>query len=129
MYITPTPHNEAALGEIAKTVLMPGDPLRAKEIADAFLEDYTCVNTVRNMLAFTGTYMGKKISVMGSGMGMPSIGIYSYELFHHYDVDCIIRVGSAGGISKKVGLRDIVAVMGASTNSNYASQFLSLIHI
>ena len=123
MYITPTPHNEAALGEIAKTVLMPGDPLRAQEIADGFLEDYVCVNTVRNMLAFTGTYMGKEISVMGSGMGMPSIGIYSYELFHHYDVDCIIRVGSAGGISKKVGLRDIVAVMGASTNSNYASQF------
>ena len=75
MYITPTPHNEAALGEIAKTVLMPGDPLRAKEIADGFLENYHCVNTVRNMLAYTGTYRGKTISVMGSGMGMPSIGI------------------------------------------------------
>ncbi|MEG2596787.1 MAG: purine-nucleoside phosphorylase, partial [Oscillospiraceae bacterium] len=102
MFITPTPHNEAALGEIAKMVIMPGDPLRAKEIADLFLEDCVCVNTVRNMLGFTGIYRGKKISVMGSGMGMPSMGIYSYELFHHYDVDCIIRVGSAGGISEKV---------------------------
>lgn len=118
-----TPHNEAKSGDIAKTVLMPGDPLRAKFIADNFMEDVVCVNTVRNMLGFTGTYKGKKISVMGSGMGMPSIGIYSYELFSMYDVDQIIRIGSAGGISDKVALRDIVIGMGSSTNSNYAAQY------
>lgn len=118
-----TPHNEAKLGDIAKTVLMPGDPLRAKFIADNFMEDVVCVNTVRNMFGFTGTYKGKKISVMGSGMGMPSMGIYSYELFSMYDVDRIIRIGSAGGISDKVALRDIVIGMGASTNSNYAAQY------
>lgn len=120
---TPTPHNGAKLGDIAKTVLMPGDPLRAKFIADNFLEDVVCVNTVRNMLGYTGTYNGKKVTVMGGGMGMPSIGIYSYELYHFYDVDNIIRIGSAGGITDDIKVRDIVIGMGASTNSNYAAQY------
>lgn len=120
---TPTPHNGAKLGDIAKTVLMPGDPLRAKFIADNFLEDVVCVNTVRNMLGYTGTYQGKKVTVMGGGMGMPSIGIYSYELYHFYDVDNIIRIGSAGGITDDIKVRDIVIGMGASTNSNYAAQY------
>ncbi|MHB8131688.1 MAG: purine-nucleoside phosphorylase [Mobilitalea sp.] len=119
----PTPHNEAKTGEIAKTVLMPGDPLRAKFIAETYLEDVVCFNNVRNMLGYTGTYKGKKVSVMGGGMGMPSIGIYSYELFHFYDVDNIIRIGSAGGIAEDIKLRDIVIGMGASTNSNFASQY------
>lgn len=119
----PTPHNEAKTGDIAKTVLMPGDPLRAKFIAETYLEDVVCFNKVRNMLGYTGNYQGKKISVMGGGMGMPSIGIYSYELFHYYDVDNIIRIGSAGGIAEDVKLRDIVIGMGASTNSNYAAQY------
>ena len=119
----PTPHNQAKKGDIAKTVLMPGDPLRAKFIADNYLENVTCFNTVRNMLGFTGTYQGKEVSVMGGGMGMPSIGIYSYELFHFYDVDNIIRIGSAGGISDDIKVRDIVFGMAASTNSNYASQY------
>lgn len=118
-----TPHNAAKPGDIAKTVLMPGDPLRAKYIAETYLEDAVCFNTVRNMFGYTGTYHGKPVSVMGGGMGMPSIGIYSYELFHFYDVDQIIRIGSAGGISDKVHLRDLVIGMGASTNSNYASQY------
>lgn len=118
-----TPHNAAKPGDIAKTVLMPGDPLRAKYIAETYLEDAVCFNTVRNMFGYTGTYHGKQVSVMGGGMGMPSIGIYSYELFHFYDVDQIIRIGSAGGISDKVHLRDLVIGMGASTNSNYASQY------
>lgn len=119
----PTPHNEAKAGEIAKTVLTPGDPLRAKFIAENYLTDVVCFNKVRNMLGYTGTYHGKKVSVMGGGMGMPSIGIYSYELFNFYDVDNIIRIGSAGGIADGVKLRDIVIGMGASTNSNYASQY------
>lgn len=119
----PTPHIAAGEGEIAKTVLLPGDPLRAKFIAETFLENVTCFNTVRNMLGFTGEYNGKKVSVMGSGMGMPSIGIYSYELYNFYDVDRIIRIGSAGGISDEVKLRDLVIGMGASTNSNYAAQY------
>lgn len=118
-----TPHNAAKAGDIAKTVLMPGDPLRAKFIAETYLEDVVCFNEVRNMLGFTGTYKGKKVSVMGGGMGMPSIGIYSYELFHFYDVDNIIRIGSAGGIAEDVKLRDIVIGMGASTNSNFAAQY------
>ncbi len=118
-----TPHNEALEGQIAGTVLMPGDPLRARFIAENFMEDVACFNTVRNMLGFTGTYKGKKISVMGSGMGMPSIGIYSYELFSVYGVDNIIRIGSAGGLSDNVKVRDIVIGMGASTNSNYAAQY------
>ncbi len=119
----PTPHNEAKAGEIAKTVLMPGDPLRAKFIADNYLEEVVCFNTVRNMLGYTGTYRGKKVSVMGGGMGMPSIGIYSYELYHFYDVDNIIRIGSAGGIAENIKLRDVVIGMGASTNSSYAAQY------
>jgi len=119
----PTPHNEAREGEIAKTVLMPGDPLRAKFIAETYLKDVVCFNKVRNMLGYTGTYQGKKVSVMGGGMGIPSIGIYSYELFHFYDVDNIIRIGSAGGIAEDVKLRDIVIGMGASTNSNFAAQY------
>ena len=100
-----TPHNAAQKGDIAKTVLMPGDPLRAKYIADHYLENVKCFNTVRNMFGYTGTYKGKEVSVMGGGMGMPSIGIYSYELFNFYDVDAVIRIGSAGGISDDVKLR------------------------
>lgn len=119
----PTPHNGAKQGEIAKTVLMPGDPLRAKFIAEQYLTDVTCFNTVRNMLGFTGTWNGKRVSVMGGGMGIPSIGIYSYELYHMYDVDTIIRIGSAGGIADHVHLKDLVIAMGASTNSNYAAQY------
>lgn len=118
-----TPHNGAEKGDIAKTVLMPGDPLRAKYIADTYLKDVKCFNTVRNMFGYTGTYEGKEVSVMGSGMGMPSIGIYSFELYHFYDVDQIIRIGSAGGISDKVKVRDLVIGMGASTNSNFSSQY------
>jgi len=118
-----TPHNEASKGDFAKTVLMPGDPLRAKFIADTYLEDVRCFNTVRNMLGYTGTYQGVPVSVMGGGMGMPSIGIYSYELFNFYGVESIIRVGSAGGIADEVKVRDVVAGMGACTNSNYAHQY------
>lgn len=118
-----TPHNGAEKGEIVKTVLMPGDPLRAKFIAENYLEDVTCFNTVRNMFGYTGTYKGKKISVMGHGMGMPSIGIYSYELYEHYGVEEIIRIGSAGGLADDVDVMDIIIAMGASTNSNYASQY------
>lgn len=123
MSITPTPHNAAREGEIAKTVLMPGDPLRAKFIAEQYLDDIVCFNQVRNMLGFTGNYHGRRVSVMGSGMGMPSIGIYSYELYHFYGVENIIRIGSAGGISDQVKVRDLVAGMSASTNSNYAAQY------
>ncbi len=123
MAATPTPHNQATEGQIAKTVLMPGDPLRAKYVADTYLEDVTCFNQVRNMLGFTGTYKGKPVSVMGSGMGVPSIGIYSYELFNLYDVNNIIRIGTAGGLAPDVRLRDLVISMGACTDSNYAAQF------
>jgi purine-nucleoside phosphorylase len=119
----PTPHNGAKMGEIAKTVLMPGDPLRAKYIADNYLTDVKCFNTVRNMLGFTGEYKGKTVSVMGGGMGIPSVGIYTYELFNFYDVDNIIRIGSAGGIADNVHVRDVVIAMGACTNSNYAAQY------
>ena len=114
-----TPHNQAKKGDIAKTVLMPGDPLRAKFIAETYLENVRCFNTVRNMLGYTGTFEGKEISVMGSGMGIPSIGIYSYELFNFYGVENIIRIGSAGAISPKLKLRDVVAGMSAYTDSNY----------
>ena len=123
MATTPTPHNGAIKGDIAKTVLMPGDPLRAKFIADTYLQDVRCFNTVRNMLGYTGTYQGVPVSVMGGGMGMPSIGIYSYELFNFYGVESITRVGSAGGIADEVKVRDVVAGMGACTNSNYAHQY------
>ena len=119
----PTPHNTAAPGDFAKTVLMPGDPLRAKFIADTFLESPKLVNNVRGIQGYTGTYHGVPVSVMASGMGMPSIGIYSYELFTQYDVDNIIRIGSAGAISAKLKLRDVVAAQGACTNSNFARQY------
>lgn len=118
-----TPHNSAEKGEIAKTVLMPGDPLRAEFIAKTYLENPICYNKVRGMLGFTGKYRGIEVSVQGSGMGIPSIGIYSYELFNEYDVDNIIRVGTAGGIADNVNLRDIVIAMGACTNSSYADQY------
>lgn len=118
-----TPHNSAEKGEIAKTVLMPGDPLRAEFIAKTYLENPVCYNKIRGMLGFTGKYKGVEISVQGSGMGIPSIGIYSHELFNEYDVDNIIRVGTAGGIADFVKLRDIVIAMGSCTNSNYAAQF------
>ena len=116
-----TPHNAAEKGQIAKTVLMPGDPLRAKYIAETYLENPVCFNEVRNMLGYTGTYQGKEISVMGGGMGMPSIGIYSYELYHFYDVDNIIRVGSAGAMQDDVNVMDIVIAMGACTESGLRS--------
>lgn len=118
-----TPHNSAKVGDIAKTVLMPGDPLRAKFIAETYLENVKCFNTVRNMFGYTGTYKGKEVSVMGSGMGMPSMGIYSYELYNYYDVENIMRIGTAGAISDKADVRDIVIGMGACTNSNYANQY------
>ena len=110
----PTPHNAAQMGDIAKTVLMPGDPLRAKYIAEHYLTDVTCYNTVRNMLGFTGYYKGKRVSVQGSGMGIPSIGIYSHELYTLYGVENIIRIGSAGAIAEDVHIRDIVIGMGAA---------------
>lgn len=119
----PTPHNGAKEGDIAKTVLMPGDPLRAKFIAETYLTNPVCFNTVRNMLGYTGTYKGKPVSVMGGGMGIPSVGIYTYELFNFYDVENIIRIGSAGGIADNVHVRDVVVGMGACTNSNYAAQY------
>lgn len=119
----PTPHNNANIDDFAKTVLMPGDPLRAKFIAENFLEDPVLVNGVRGINGYTGMYDGKIVSVMASGMGMPSIGIYSYELFNFYGVENIIRIGSAGAISDEVNLRDIVIGMAACTNSNYAAQF------
>ena len=102
---------------------MPGDPLRAKFIADTYLTDVKCFNTVRNMLGFTGKYNGKEVSVMGGGMGMPSVGIYTYELFNFYDVENIIRIGSAGAYSDDINVRDLVIGMGACTNSNYADQY------
>ena len=120
---TPTAHISAAPGDFAKTVLMPGDPLRSKFIAETYLENPVLVNNIRGVHGYTGTYKGKRVSVMASGMGMPAIGIYSYELFHFYDVDNIIRIGSAGAITDKLHLRDIVAGMSAYTNSNYGRQF------
>jgi len=113
----PTPHIEAKEGDFAETVLMPGDPLRAKFIAEEFLEDLRQVNSVRGMLGFTGTYKGKAVSVMGSGMGIPSISIYSKELFTHYGVKNIIRVGSCGAVSRDIELRDILIGMGGCTDS------------
>lgn len=116
----PTPHNQANLGEIAKTVLMPGDPLRAKFIAETFLENPVQFNTVRNMFGYTGTYNGKKVSVMGSGMGMPSIGIYSYELFSMYGVENIIRIGSAGAYVEEAHVYDVVMATSAYSESSFA---------
>ncbi len=120
---TPTPHISASPEDFAKTVLMPGDPLRAKFIAETYLDDAVLVNNVRGIQGYTGKYKGERVSVMASGMGMPSIGIYSYELYNFFGVDNIIRVGTTGAISKDVNVRDIVIAMGACTNSNYASQY------
>jgi purine-nucleoside phosphorylase len=116
-----TPHIEAKEGVIAKTVLMPGDPLRAQFIAETFLEDVVKFNNVRNMFGFTGTYKGRKISVMGSGMGMPSIGIYSYELYKFYGVENIIRIGSCGAYTKDLDLYDVLLVDKAWSESSYAT--------
>ena len=118
-----TPHNAAKPGDFAKTVLMPGDPLRAKFIADTFLESPKLVNNVRGIQGYTGSYSGTPVSVMASGMGMPSIGIYAYELFSQYGVENILRIGSAGAISDKLKLRDVVAAQGACTNSHFAHQY------
>jgi len=118
-----TPHNTAKPGEIAPTVLMPGDPLRARHIADTYLENVVQFNQVRGMLGFTGLYKGKRISVMGSGMGAPSMGIYSYELYAHYGVQRIIRIGTCGGLTADVEVGDLLFAMSASTDSNYASQY------
>lgn len=119
----PTPHITAMLGDFAETVLMPGDPLRAQFIAETFLENAVLVNNVRGIQGYTGTYKGKRVSVMASGMGMPSIGIYSYELFNFYDVKNIIRIGSAGAIHPDLKIKDIAIGMGACTNSNYVDQY------
>ena len=118
-----TLHNEAKKEDFAPTVLMPGDPLRAKFIAETYLKNARLVNNVRGIQGYTGEYKGKRVSVMASGMGMPSIGIYSYELYHSYDVQNIIRIGSAGMLSPKLRIRSIVAAMSAYSNSNYGSQF------
>lgn len=120
---TPSACNEANPGQIAKAVLMPGDPLRAKYVAEHYLENSVCFNSVRNMLGYTGDYKGKQISVMGHGMGVPSIGLYTYELYQFYGVESIIRIGSAGGIGEDVRVRDVVIAMGASTNSHFADQY------
>ena len=119
----PTPHITAEYGDFASKVLMPGDPLRAKMIAETFLTDARLVNNVRGIQGYTGIYKGEKVSVMASGMGMPSIGIYSYELFNYYGVESIIRVGSAGALSRSLKLRDVVFGMGACTNSNFADNY------
>lgn len=119
----PTPHNAAVMGDIAETVLLPGDPLRAKFIADNFLQEVVQFNGVRNMFGFTGTYNGKKVSVMGTGMGCPSIGIYAYELIHFYGVKNVIRIGSIGATNAKVNVGDIIIAGGACTNSNWAFQY------
>ena len=120
---TPTPHIGAKYGEIARTVLMAGDPLRAKFIAETYIKDPVQFNNVRGMLGFTGTYKGKRVSVMGHGMGIPSIGIYSYELFNFYGVKTIIRVGSAGSYHHDLHIGDLVIAQGACTDSNYAMQY------
>ncbi len=119
----PTPHINAPEGAFADTVLMPGDPLRSRFIAENFLENAELVNNVRGIQGYTGTYLGKRVSVMASGMGMPSIGLYSYELFHFYDVKNIIRIGSAGALSGKLKVMDIVAAMSTYTDSHYGDQF------
>lgn len=119
----PTPHISAKAGDFAETVLMPGDPLRAKYVAEHYFEDAQLVTDVRNILGYTGTYKGKRISVMGSGMGLPSIGIYSYELYEFYDVKSIIRIGSAGAISETCKVMDVVLAEGACTNSRWAEMY------
>ena len=118
-----TPHIAAQKGDFAKTVLMPGDPLRSKFIAENFLENAVLVNNVRGIQGYTGTYKGKEVSVMASGMGMPSISIYAYELYNFFDVESIIRVGTAGGMNKNVHIRDIVLGQGACTDTNFALQY------
>ena len=118
-----TPHIKANVGDFAKTVLMPGDPLRSKFVAETFLENAKLVNNVRGIQGYTGTYKGVPVSVMASGMGLPSIGIYSYELFNFFGVDNIIRIGSAGALADDVQLRDVIIGMGACTNSNYQDQY------
>ena len=123
MATTPTPHIGAKFGEIAETVIMAGDPLRAKFMAEKYLENPVEFNHVRGMFGFTGTYHGKRVSVMGHGMGMPSIGIYTYELYNFYGVKTIIRVGSAGSINMDLHVGDIAIAMGACTNSNYVNQY------
>ena len=119
----PTPHISSKISDIADTVLMPGDPLRAKFIADNYLLDYKCINNIRNMLGYTGKYKGKSISIIPSGMGMPSMGIYSFELFNFYNVSNIIRIGSAGALSDDLKIKDIVVALGACYDSNYSHQF------
>ena len=120
---TPTPHIGAKLGDIAETVIMAGDPLRVKKMAETFLENPVLFNQVRGMLGYTGTYNGKRVSVMGHGMGIPSISIYTYELFNFYGVKSLIRVGSAGSIHPDLHIGDLAIAMGACTDSNYAAQF------
>ena len=119
----PTPHINAPEGAFAPTVLMPGDPLRAKYIAENFFQDAVLVNNVRGVQGYTGKYKGKRVSVMASGMGMPSIGIYSYELYNYYGVENIIRIGSAGAMTDKLKLRDVVAAVSVYTDSGYGGQF------
>lgn len=123
MALYPTPHINAKPEDFAKTVLMPGDPLRSKFIAENFLTDAKLVNNVRGIQGYTGKYEGTPVTVMASGMGMPSMGIYSYELFNFFGIDNIMRIGSAGAMSEKIKVRDIVIAMGASTNSNFAHTF------
>ncbi len=118
-----TPHNKAEIGDIAKSVIMCGDPLRAKYIAETYLENAVCFNEIRGMYGYTGFYKGKKVSVMGHGMGMPSIGIYTYELYNNYGVESIIRAGSAGGMGDGVEVRDIIIAQGACHDSNFAWQY------
>ena len=120
---TPTPHIGAQYGEIAETVIMAGDPLRVQFMAEHYIDNPVQFNSVRGMLGFTGTYKGKRVSVMGHGMGIPSIAIYTYELFHFYDVKTIIRIGSAGAYDEDLHLGDLVLAMGACTDSNYAAQY------
>lgn len=120
---TPTPHIGAKYGEIADTVIMAGDPLRIKYMAEKYLENPVLFNQVRGMLGYTGTYKGKRVSMMGHGMGMPSIGLYTYELYHFYGVKTIIRVGSAGSYHKDLHIGDIIIAEGACTDSNYGDQY------
>ena len=120
---TPTPHIAANPGDFAQTVLMPGDPLRARHIAETYLTDPVLVNNVRGVQGYTGLYQGKRVSVMASGMGMPSIGIYSYELFHFFGVENIIRIGTAGSLSREIGLRGLCAAMSCFTNSTFGDQY------
>ena len=119
----PTPHINAPKDAFAKTVLMPGDPFRAKRIAEKYLKNAVLVNDVRGVQGYTGEYKGKKVSVMASGMGIPSIGIYSYELYHAYNVENIIRIGTCGALQKEVKVKDLVVATGACTDSNYAESF------